>query len=234
MLHEATTAVAGRSALVDAINHPAVLCGSAMFVGQRVDSLLRTLLACYILDPRAEDDVAEGDRMPNGKKVHVTLPRVSRLAKPAGGVMFALGGVARPAILHELLATEHPLPEKKPHVLAKAKHVIGLFSTGGISQMDTFDYKPKFVKVDGKAVGSGGGLSNQQKPFVKPLWDFKPGSKCGTFVSDSIPHIRDKMDGICVIKSMKSDDNECYQATHFSSWIAGGGCKAGSKLRRER
>ena len=61
--------------------------------------------------------------------------------------------------------------------------------------------------------GAGGGLSNEKRPLVKPMWEFKPGGKCGTLVSDLFPHLREKMDDICLIKSMKSDDNEHYQAT---------------------
>ena len=52
--------------------------------------------------------------------------------------------------------------------------------------------------------GVGGGLSNQQKPLVKPRWEFQPGGKCGTLVSDLFPHIRERMDDICLIRSMKS------------------------------
>ena len=79
--------------------------------------------------------------------------------------------------------------------------------------MDTFDHKPELFQADGKKKGVGGGLSNQERVLLKPLWDFKPGGKCGTLVSDLFPHLRQCMDDICLIKSMKSDDNEHYQAT---------------------
>lgn len=79
--------------------------------------------------------------------------------------------------------------------------------------MDTFDYKPKLFAADGKTMGIGGGLSNQQKVLLKPGWEFRPGGKCGTLVSDLFPHLRECMDDVCLIRSMKSDDNEHYQAT---------------------
>jgi hypothetical protein len=126
------------------------------------------------------------------------------------------GSLLMPAIVGDLLGRDssgHPLAPKSPHFPPKAKRVIFLFSTGGVSHMDTFDYKQKLFDADGKSYGVGGGLSNQKKILVKPLWAFKPGGKCGTLVSDLFPHIRDKMDDICLIKSMKSDDNEHYQAT---------------------
>jgi hypothetical protein len=128
------------------------------------------------------------------------------------------GSVLLPGVLNQLLAdgpptAGNPLAPKAPHFAPKAKRVILLFSSGGVSHMDTFDYKPALVKADGKTVGAGGGLSRDKKPLVKPLWAFKPGGKCGTMVSDLFPHVRDRMDDVCVIRSMKSDDNEHYQAT---------------------
>jgi len=130
-----------------------------------------------------------------------------------------------PAIVSELLAqgADDPLAPKKPHFAPKAKRVIWLFSTGGVSQMDTFDPKPKLFAADGKTLGVGGGLSLEKRPLLKPRWDFKPGGKCGTQVSDLFPYIRDKMDDICLIRSMSTDNNEHFQATlaiHTGSFFA--------------
>ena len=43
----------------------------------------------------------------------------------------------------------NPLAPKQPHFPAKAKHIIFLFTNGGMSQVDTFDPKPALVKYDG-------------------------------------------------------------------------------------
>jgi hypothetical protein len=133
----------------------------------------------------------------------------------------AAGSMLFPGILSQLLAESSgekpsnadPLAPKQPHFDAKAKRVIFIFSNGGVSHMDTFDHKPKLFEADGKMTGIGGGLSNQQKVLLKPLWDFKPGGQCGTLVSDLFPHLRECMDDVCLVKSMKSDDNEHYNAT---------------------
>src|SRR5262245_63816116 len=124
-----------------------------------------------------------------------------------------------PGIVSDLLAADEarkasgPLAPKKPHFAPKAKRVIFLFSTGGVSQMDSFDPKPKLFAADGKTVGAGGGLSLNKTPLVRPRWEFKPGGKCWTEVSDLFPHIRDRMDDICLIRSMNTDNNEHFQAT---------------------
>jgi hypothetical protein len=128
------------------------------------------------------------------------------------------GSLLMPALLSELMAdvpiaADDPLAPKSPHFAAKAKQVIFVFSNGGVSHMDTFDHKPELFKADGKKTGAGGGLSNQQRALLKPLWDFKPGGQCGTLVSDLFPHLRERMDDICVIKSLNGNDNEHYNAT---------------------
>ena len=119
------------------------------------------------------------------------------------------GSLLMPGLLSELLAdnvaqTDDPLAPKVGHFPAKAKRVIFVFSNGGVSHMDTFDFKPKLFKADGKMMGAGGGLSNQQRVLLKPLWDFQPGGECGTLVSDLFPFLREKMDDICLIKSMNT------------------------------
>ncbi len=136
----------------------------------------------------------------------------------------AIGGsLLLPGMLSQLLAENEagsagrskadPLAQKTPHFAPKAKRVIFLFSTGGVSHMDTFDYKPQLFKADGKMLGAGGGLSLEKRPLLKPMWDFKPGGTCGTLVSDLFPHLRERMDDICLIRSMSTDNNEHFQAT---------------------
>jgi hypothetical protein len=128
------------------------------------------------------------------------------------------GSLLMPGLLSELLADQtaaanDPLAPKPPHFPAKAKRVIFVFSNGGVSHVDTFDKKPELFKADGKKTGAGGGLSNQQRVLLKPLWEFRPGGKCGTLVSDLFPHLRECMDDVCVIRSLNGNDNEHYNAT---------------------
>ncbi len=135
------------------------------------------------------------------------LPRRSVLRS------LAAGSLLMPGLLSHLLAEDDPLAPRRPHFPGKAKRVIFIFSNGGVSHMDTFDYKPELFKADGKKTGIGGGLSNQQKVLLKPGWEFKPGGKCGMLISDLFPHLRECADELCLIRSMKGDDNEHYNAT---------------------
>jgi hypothetical protein len=126
-------------------------------------------------------------------------------------------GTLLPGLLSRLLADEasgDPLAPKPTHFTPKAKHVIFLFAQGGVSQLDTFDHKPDLYRDDGKTLMvTGGGLSREKKKLLRPLFDFRPGGTCGTMISDLFPHLRALADDLAVIRSMKSDDNEHYQAT---------------------
>src|SRR5919199_4942796 len=66
-----------------------------------------------------------------------------------------LGGLA----LFDLLAADsarastgaaNPMDPKPPHHPCKAKSCIFLFMEGGVSQMDTFEYKPALIQHAGK------------------------------------------------------------------------------------
>jgi len=126
------------------------------------------------------------------------------------------GSLLLPGLLSQLLADDSrqdPLAPKRPHFGGRAKQVIFLFSTGGVSHLDTFDYKKALLEMDGKSLVPGGGLSREKKKLLRPQWAFRAGGTCGTPVSDLFPHLRDQMDQVALINSMKSDDNEHFQAT---------------------
>ncbi|MCH1502841.1 MAG: DUF1501 domain-containing protein, partial [Verrucomicrobiales bacterium] len=68
---------------------------------------------------------------------------------------FVGGSSLMPGLLHRLAAAEDgldPLAVKQGHHPAKAKNVIFLFMTGGVSHVDTFDPKPKLTADVGKEV----------------------------------------------------------------------------------
>src|SRR5437867_2158830 len=84
---------------------------------------------------------------------HTPLSRRQLLQRAGGG----LGWLALASMLHPLSAIQagaavplNPLAPKRPHFRPRAKSVIWIFANGGPSQVDTFDYKPLLVKMDGK------------------------------------------------------------------------------------
>lgn len=147
------------------------------------------------------------------------------LQRAAGG----FAGIALHAMLaDELVAdsakTTDPLAARQPHFPAKAKRVIFLYMTGGVSHVDSFDYKPALFKDHGKkiTVDNWQGKRGEFPRYLKkPDWEFRPGGQSGLMVSDLFPHIRDVVDDLCVIRSMESDHTNHYEATlgmHTGSW----------------
>ena len=126
------------------------------------------------------------------------------LAGLLDGDFFARQAVAADGVTPLL----NPLAAKPPHFEAKAKSVIFLFMYGGPSHVDTFDYKPKLYKLDGKTVKvktfGRGGKKNEGR-VVGPKWKFKQYGQCGHWVSDLFPHLATCVDDIAMIHSMYAD-----------------------------
>jgi hypothetical protein len=90
----------------------------------------------------------------------------------------------------------------KPHHAPKAKRVIFVFLQGSPSQVDTFDYKPRLQKDDGKAVDSGGG--NPRRWLGSP-WKFSQHGQSGHWISELYPNVAKHADKLAVIKSLTTD-----------------------------
>ena len=102
-------------------------------------------------------------------------------------------------------ASANPLAPRAPHFEPKAKRVIFLFMHGGPSSVDILDPKHRLIQDHGKPLPIKRPLAFDRKPpgpLMKPLWEFRPGGESGIPVSDLFPHVRDRADDLCVIRSM--------------------------------
>lgn len=114
-----------------------------------------------------------------------------------------------PGVLSDLLAAEgnrgsdDPTSPRKPHNRPAAKSVIFIYATGGVSQVDTFDPKPITNGRDGTG----------KDKLMGNLFGAARNPRCGTEVSHLFPHLRDVMDEICVIRSMKASHFDHSEAT---------------------
>jgi len=133
------------------------------------------------------------------------------------------GTVLLPGIVSQLLGEDaapsnpaDPLAPKPTHFPPKAKRVIWLHMSGGVSHVDSWDPKPKLFADAGKTVpvNEFQGRKGDYQMFLKrPQWDFTPHGQCGTEVSSLFPHLAECVDDLCVIRSMKSDHTNHYEAT---------------------
>jgi len=130
------------------------------------------------------------------------------------------GSLLMPGLLSELLAEDsaNPVAPKSAHFPAKAKSVIFLFMSGGVSHVDSFDYKPALFADHGKEVvfdhPETRNRPGYEKIFLKrPGWQFKPRGQSGIELSDLFPSIAQQADDITFIRSMHTSHSNHYNAT---------------------
>lgn len=100
-----------------------------------------------------------------------------------------------------------------PHFLPKAKRIIYLFQSGGPSQLELYDYKPRLVDLHGQelpdSVRDGQrltGMSADQSsfPMISPAFKFQQYGQSRAWVSELMPHTAELVDELCFIKSMQT------------------------------
>jgi len=115
----------------------------------------------------------------------------------------------------------NPLAIRQPHHPARAKRVIFLFMAGGVSQVDSFDHKPRLTQDNGKmmefadarSVARTGSGSKQR--IMQPLWEFKQHGQSGRWASDLFPHMAEMVDDMCFVHSMHTEGVAHGPATLF-------------------
>lgn len=101
-----------------------------------------------------------------------------------------------------------------PHIIPKAKRIIYLFQSGGPSQQDMFDYKPKLREMNGDDLPPSvrgdqrltGMTANQDGfPLAGSHYNFQRHGDSGIYISELMPHTAEVVDELCFIKSVYTD-----------------------------
>jgi hypothetical protein len=139
----------------------------------------------------------------------------------AGG---GLGGIALSHLLanHEgLAAPAKPRPEFNGgiHHFAKVRRIIQLFMNGGVSQMDTFDYKPELNKRHGQNIDFGikAAVTSTPGAVMKSPFKWKLYGQCGRWVSDVFPHLAQCVDDLAFLMAMASKTNVHGPASYMQN-----------------
>ncbi|MBB6048814.1 DUF1501 domain-containing protein [Armatimonas rosea] len=145
------------------------------------------------------------------------------LTQAAGG----LGSIALAALLVDE-ASASPLtparrgdnaefsfsPPRRTGAGGAAKRVIQIFCCGGVSHLDTFDYKPELIKRDGQECKKVfDTFFAQPGNLMKSPFAFKQHGKSGRWVSELLPHIAERVDDITFLSSMKAKSANHTPAT---------------------
>lgn len=112
-----------------------------------------------------------------------------------------------------------PNRTRPPHFKPAAKNVLVIFCAGACSQIDTFDYKPELIKMDGrpmpgeKIITFQGGQGNLQRS----PWEFKPRGETGKMVSTLVDKLGELADEMCFVHSLTSKTNTHGPGENFMS-----------------
>jgi hypothetical protein len=131
-----------------------------------------------------------------------------------------LGGIALASLLVRESSAGGMAPEAEdppPHHPPKIKRVVQIFLQGGLSQVDSFDYKPELAKYHGKP------MPGEQRPEAfmgkvglmhRSHFEFKQRGQSGLWISELFPHLAGQADELTVIRSMWSGTGNHTPATY--------------------
>lgn len=124
------------------------------------------------------------------------------------GAGAGLGMLGLAGLLAEAQDRSHPLAPRTPQHPPRARRVIFLFMPGGPSQIDTFDPKPRTRVDSGKPLplGSLGLTRVVPGKLLGSPWDFQKHGESGIEVSELFPHMARRVDDLCLLRSMVTDN----------------------------
>jgi hypothetical protein len=109
-----------------------------------------------------------------------------------------------------------PIP---PGFVPRAKNIIFLYMDGGISQVDSFDPKPRLEKENGEDPAKKFKMDATQfgdvGKILKSPWQFNRYGESGMEISELFPHIGSCADELALIRSMVSNFPEHTNANYF-------------------
>jgi hypothetical protein len=171
----------------------------------------------------------------DGRSPRRFISRRDLLFQAGGGI----SGIALAALLNQdkLLAApaaigsacvgsagvaDSPFLPKPPHFKPRAKSIISLFMCGGVSQVDTFDYKPMLSKYHGQPLEGKGEVTVRQGypgPLMKSPYEFKQYGQSGKWVSELFPNMAGIVDELAFIHSAQGRSVD-HTLSHYE-WNTG-------------
>lgn len=97
-----------------------------------------------------------------------------------------------------------------PHFAPKAKRVVQIFCAGGVSHIDTFDFRPELERFHGKMLegkGENQGFFGQPGLIMKSPFSFQRHGQSGHWASSLLPHLAGCVDDVAFIHSMVAKSN---------------------------
>lgn len=111
-----------------------------------------------------------------------------------------------------------PYAPKPTHFPARAKRIVHICACGGVSHVDTYDYKPGLIKHDGQELTNKGKIDTFfGKPgrLLKSPFAFQQHGQSGAWMSALLPNLATCVDDMTFIHSMVSKSSNHTPATFF-------------------
>jgi hypothetical protein len=122
--------------------------------------------------------------------------------------------------LQSLLATPRLVGAPTPR-LPTAKRIIFLFMQGGVSQVDSFDYKPLINQRAGEVLTFADARQlakvgrNTEQTLLPTPWSFSQHGQSSRWVSELFPHMAKHVDDLCFLHAMHTNGVAHGPATLF-------------------
>lgn len=118
-----------------------------------------------------------------------------------------------------------PLAAKPPNVAPLAKRIIYIFLDGGLSSIDSYDYKPLLQRDDGKPLP--GSIAKPRFAFaptgqlLRSPFGWKQYGQRGMWASDLFPQINSQIDDLCFVHSLCHDNEDHFTAKNMMATGSG-------------
>ena len=115
------------------------------------------------------------------------------------------------------LEADEQRSQGKTHFAPRARSVIFLYMDGGVSQVDSFDPKPRLERDHGKPFAARIAPTQFDNigTTLKSPWKFARHGESGIEVSELFPHVARHVDKMAVVRSMVSEFSEHNTANLF-------------------
>ena len=148
-------------------------------------------------------------------KANSLLPRRHFLWNSGSG----LGAIALACLLQDETRgsdTGSRFGARPSHFPGPAKRILHIYAAGGVSHVDTFDYKPELTRLDGKTMAGKRKVDTffgQPGTLMQSPFEFRRRGQSGLWVSDLLPHLAECADDLCMIRSMVAKSSNHTPAT---------------------
>ena len=133
------------------------------------------------------------------------------------GMGIGLGSIALNALsarraIGSPASSTNVLAPKPPHFAPRAKNVILLFASGGVSHLELFDPKPELVKNNGKMVpdelikGQRFSFINPKSKLLGSPYSFSKHGDCGMEFGELLPNLARLADRTTLVRSVRTDN----------------------------